>query len=71
MKFILFSDDVPGLAEFKDLCKELSSSASPSLDPPLSSLLRHAFFSHDFIRVYSFLIELPIRTESEREEFFL
>lgn len=66
----MFAEDVPGLVEFKQLCSQQLKSASNSLEPSLSSLLYHPFFTHDFIKIYSFLMELPLKNDNEREEFF-
>ncbi|KAL7286596.1 hypothetical protein TKK_0019095 [Trichogramma kaykai] len=57
-------DDVPGLADFKDLCKLRFK------DTSLASLLEHPFFMHDFMKIHAFLTELPLKNESEKEEFF-
>ncbi|OXU31340.1 hypothetical protein TSAR_012685 [Trichomalopsis sarcophagae] len=58
-------DDVPGLAEFRELCKQKLD------DVTLSSLTNHPFFTHDFMKIYAFLTELPLKSESEKEKFFL
>ncbi|XP_066993619.1 protein-associating with the carboxyl-terminal domain of ezrin [Anabrus simplex] len=63
-------EDLPFLTEFRDLAKKQLQSPEPSLRPQLAPLLQHAFFSHDFIKVYSFLVEIPLKTESEKQAFF-
>ncbi|XP_014204512.1 protein-associating with the carboxyl-terminal domain of ezrin isoform X2 [Copidosoma floridanum] len=59
------NDDVPGLSEFKDLCKKKFQ------DTSLSALASHPFFVHDFMNIHSFLMELPLKNDSEKEHFFL
>ncbi|XP_058806176.1 protein-associating with the carboxyl-terminal domain of ezrin [Phymastichus coffea] len=58
-------DDVPGLTDFRDMCK------AKLKDISLSSLVNHPFFTHDFMKIYAFLMELPLKTELEKESFFL
>ncbi|XP_011500632.1 PREDICTED: protein-associating with the carboxyl-terminal domain of ezrin [Ceratosolen solmsi marchali] len=57
-------DDVPGLSEFKQLCKEKLK------DTTLDCLVHHPFFNHNFMNIYAFLTELPLKNENEKEEFF-
>ncbi|XP_033228403.1 protein-associating with the carboxyl-terminal domain of ezrin [Belonocnema kinseyi] len=65
------ADDVPGLTDFKDFCKERLKTTDTSAIASLSSLLNHPFFSHDFMKIHAFLTELPLKNETEKEEFFL
>ncbi|XP_063216250.1 protein-associating with the carboxyl-terminal domain of ezrin [Bacillus rossius redtenbacheri] len=62
--------DIPGLAEFKELCKKQLQHANPSERPQLSSVLSHPLFGHGFIRIHSFLEELPLKSREEKECFF-
>lgn len=64
-------DDVPGLKEFIEYCKQELKTSDTSLVASLSSLLNHSFFSHDFMKIHAFLTELPLKTETEKKEFFL
>ncbi|XP_034934423.1 protein-associating with the carboxyl-terminal domain of ezrin [Chelonus insularis] len=64
------TDDVPALLEFRELCKQSLQNADPALRTKLSILLENPFFTHDFINIHAFLMELPLKTESEKEEFF-
>uniref|UniRef100_A0A0C9PIX5 Scyl3 protein n=1 Tax=Fopius arisanus TaxID=64838 RepID=A0A0C9PIX5_9HYME len=64
------SDDVPALLDFKELCRQQLQNPDPVLRPSLNSLLRHPFFTHDFINIHAFLMELPLKTEPEKEHFF-
>ncbi|XP_049806643.1 protein-associating with the carboxyl-terminal domain of ezrin [Schistocerca nitens] len=63
-------DEVPALKEFLELAKTQLQNVRHTSRPTLSTLLTHDFFSHDFIRVYSFLVELPVKTEEEKKSFF-
>lgn len=62
--------DVPGLLEFKQFCKDNLQNPDPSLRSDLSYVLQHSFFNHDFMRIYAFLDELPLKNNQEKEVFF-
>ncbi|XP_008553479.1 protein-associating with the carboxyl-terminal domain of ezrin [Microplitis demolitor] len=64
------ADDVPALAEFKEICRRSLQNPDPLLRTKLSTLLSNPFFTHDFINIHEFLMELPLKTEAEKEEFF-
>ncbi|XP_043254553.1 protein-associating with the carboxyl-terminal domain of ezrin [Colletes gigas] len=64
------SEDVPSLLEFKQFCKENLQNSDPCLRSELSSVLRHPFFTHDFMRIHAFLEELPLKNSLEKEIFF-
>lgn len=64
------TDDVPGLLEFKELARQQLQHQDPELRPKLSDIIKHAFFTHDFINIHAFLIELPLKNQLEKEEFF-
>nr|XP_012152207.1 PREDICTED: protein-associating with the carboxyl-terminal domain of ezrin isoform X3 [Megachile rotundata] len=64
------SEDIPGLLEFKQFCKENLQNSDPELRSKLSNLLLHPFFTHDFMRIYAFLEELPLKCNQEKEMFF-
>lgn len=68
--FVLLSEDVPSLLEFKQFCKENLQNSDPSLRCELSQILQHPFFTHDFMRIYAFLDELPLKNSKEKEIFF-
>ncbi|GLH04323.1 Uncharacterized protein GBIM_10052 [Gryllus bimaculatus] len=58
------------LAEFRELARRQLQSSEPSLRPPLAPLLEHPFFDHKFLHIHSFLLELPLKSEGERQDFF-
>ncbi|XP_006611947.1 uncharacterized protein LOC102672145 isoform X3 [Apis dorsata] len=62
--------DVPSLLEFKQFCKENLQNPDPSLRTELSHILQHPFFTHDFMKIYAFLDELPLKNSQEKEIFF-
>ncbi|KAJ8681456.1 hypothetical protein QAD02_017243 [Eretmocerus hayati] len=64
LKFIS-EDDVPGLSDFKTLCVQRFE------DITFLTLESHVFFTHEFIKIYSFLNDLPLKAEPEKEEFFM
>lgn len=63
-------DEAPNLLEFREFCKENLQNPDSCLRSTLRDVLQHSFFTHEFIRIYAFLEDLPLKTESEREEFF-
>lgn len=62
--------DVPAVQEFLEICKKHLQNSEPSLRPKLAVLLDHTFFTHKFIKIHSFLVELPLKTEAEKGDFF-
>ncbi|XP_071443756.1 protein-associating with the carboxyl-terminal domain of ezrin [Hetaerina americana] len=64
------SHDLPDLTEFKELMKKQLQNNVPSLRPKLNCLLDHPFFSHPLISIHGFLVDLPLKTEAEKEDFF-
>ncbi|RZB58829.1 protein-associating with the carboxyl-terminal domain of ezrin [Asbolus verrucosus] len=63
-------DDIPSLSSFRDLCKNDLQNIDVNARPKLSSLLEHEFFNHEFIVIHSFLIELPLKSDEEKAQFF-
>lgn len=68
--FLCVEGDVPALEEFLGICKKHLQNSEPSLRPKLASLLDHVCFKHKFIKIHSFLVELPLKTEVEKNNFF-
>lgn len=66
----IFVDDVPGLTEFRSFCIENLQNNDPYARNKLSTVLQHPFFTHDFMKIYAFLEELPLKSKLEKEEFF-
>lgn len=58
------------MVEFRELCKSYVTAKNPN-PQFLQQLFKHPFFTHQFITVYSFLIELPLKSETEKAEFFM
>jgi hypothetical protein len=61
---------VTAVQEFLEICKKHLQNSEPSLRPKLAVLLDHTFFTHKFIKIHSFLVELPLKTEAEKGDFF-
>lgn len=59
------------LPVFRELCEACIKTVDVSERPKLNSLLEHEFFNHDFITIHSFLIELPLKCDEEKTQFFL
>lgn len=68
--FIFISDDALCIEEFKQFCKNELQNKNVMTLPKIDTILDHPFFTHDFIIIYSFLTELALKTESERQIFF-
>lgn len=58
------------MAEFMELCKKQLQNTDCAQRPMLSSLLEHDFFTHQFIAIHNFLVDLPIKTDTEKQDFF-
>lgn len=65
-----FLDEAPNLLEFREFCKKNLQNPDACLRNGLSNVLQHSFFTHEFIRIHAFLEELPLKTDTERGEFF-
>lgn len=63
------NDDIPTVMEFKDYCKNRLRNNCQT-DISLKQLIFHPFFTHRFVAIYTFLVELPLKTEIEKTEFF-
>ncbi|KAJ3630110.1 hypothetical protein Zmor_027060, partial [Zophobas morio] len=63
-------DDIPSLTAFRDFCKNSLQNIDVATRPKLSTLLEHEFFNHEFIIIHSFLIELPLKSDEEKTQFF-
>ncbi|XP_020297837.1 protein-associating with the carboxyl-terminal domain of ezrin isoform X2 [Pseudomyrmex gracilis] len=64
------TDEVPNVLEFREYCKKNLQDPDACLGSRLSNVLQHSLFTHEFIRIYAFLEELPLKTDGEKEEFF-
>ncbi|CAG9769331.1 unnamed protein product [Ceutorhynchus assimilis] len=63
-------DEISKLSSFKEFCKNIVQEPNVLQRPTLSSLLEHEFFKHKFINIHSFLIELPLKSDVDKTEFF-
>lgn len=71
LKLILyFLGDVPLLLPFLDVCKSDLQNPDISKRPTFKTILEHDFFNHDFIIIHSFLLELPLKNDTEKMHFF-
>lgn len=69
LKAELVDSEIPSVKSFLLLCKN-SLMANLEDRPKLMDLLTHDFFHHEFILIYSFLEELPLKSEDEKTSFF-
>lgn len=65
-----FLDEISLVSDFRNFCKNDLQNIDINLRPKLVDLLECRFFNHDFIKIYSFLTELPLKTDDEKAEFF-
>lgn len=62
--------DIYNVTVFKEFCKNIVQNSDISQRPSLKNLLEHEFFKQKFINIHSYLIELPLKSEQEKTEFF-
>lgn len=70
VKIYGFSDQIPSVTNFCNFCKNDLQNVNISFRPKLVSVLDSPFFNHDFITIYSFLVELPLKSDEEKAQFF-
>lgn len=64
------SSTIPIVAEFRKYCVENLRNANVLNRPSLSKILQHSYFNQDFIQIHSFLSELPLKNQIEKQTFF-
>lgn len=64
------STTIPNIAEFRKFCVEHLRNAKAEMRPALSAILLHSYFSQDFVLIHSFLMELPLKSQLEKQTFF-
>lgn len=62
--------EISNMSSFKDFCNKAIEIPDILQRPKLSSLLEHEFFKNSFISIHSYLIELPLKSDSDKTEFF-
>lgn len=60
----------PHTNEFKSYCATHLKHATIAMRPKLSAILLHPFFNHEFVLIHSFLTELPLKSQQEKQQFF-
>lgn len=61
---------IPFMDEFKSYCSSHLKHKNVKMRPKLSAVLLHPYFNHEFISIHSFLTELPLKSQLEKQEFF-
>ncbi|XP_031618710.1 protein-associating with the carboxyl-terminal domain of ezrin [Contarinia nasturtii] len=56
--------------EFRKFCVEHLRNANAKARPSLSAILQHSYFNQDFILIHSFLSEIPLKNQMEKQTFF-
>lgn len=64
------SSTIPHVAEFRQYCVEHLRNANAKNRPSLSAILQHSYFNQDFVLIHSFLSELPLKNQIEKQTFF-
>lgn len=64
------SSTIPNVAEFRKYCVEHLRNANAKSRPNLSTILQHSYFNQDFVLIHSFLSELPLKNQMEKQTFF-
>ena len=60
-------DEIPHLLDFKDYCRKNLQNSNPENRSDLSEVLIHPFFNHNFIKIFKFLLNLPLKTNDEKD----
>ena len=55
---------------FLDFVIKKLQSATSDVRPSLKDVLAHSFFQKDYLNIVAFLTDLPLKSSSERKEFF-
>ncbi|CAH1972660.1 unnamed protein product [Acanthoscelides obtectus] len=56
--------------EFYEFCKKSLQNTDVTQRPSFNAILEHDFFNHDFITIHNFLVELPLKSDGEKTQFF-
>ncbi|KAJ6646093.1 Protein-associating with the carboxyl-terminal domain of ezrin [Pseudolycoriella hygida] len=61
---------MPHSVELQQYCAVHLKHKNPEMRPRLSAVLLHPFFNHEFVLIHSFLTELPLKSQQEKQQFF-
>ncbi|XP_050312522.1 protein-associating with the carboxyl-terminal domain of ezrin [Anthonomus grandis grandis] len=64
------SDPNASRESFQNYCTKVLEDPNHLQTTTLQNLLDHPYFKHPFITIHSFLIELPLKSDPEKSEFF-
>lgn len=64
------SAPIPHVQEFREYCATHLKHKNPQMRPKLSAVLLHPYFNHEFVLIHSFLFELPLKSNHEKQDFF-
>lgn len=64
------SSAIPNVTEFRAYCAEHLRHTNVQMRPKLSAVLLHPYFNHEFVLIHSFLAELPLKSQLEKQTFF-
>nr|CAH7766826.1 unnamed protein product [Callosobruchus chinensis] len=62
------SDEIS--TEFYEYCKKSLQNADIAQRPTFKTILEHDFFNHNFITIHNFLVELPLKSDADKTQFF-
>ncbi|KAL5283663.1 SCYL3 family protein [Megaselia abdita] len=62
--------DTPHIHEFIEYCVAHLKNKNIAMRPKLSSVILHPYFNHEFVLIHSFLTEIPLKSPSEKQDFF-
>lgn len=68
--FKIKKQDWPTSLEFKTYAASHLKNSNNSMRPKLSAILLHPYFNHEFIMIHSFLAEITLKTQQEKQSFF-
>lgn len=61
---------MPHVADFREYCSTHLKHKNVAMRPKLSAVLLHPYFNHEFVVIHSFLSELPLKNQQDKQQFF-
>lgn len=62
--------ETPHIHEFIEFCVTHLKNKNIAMRPKLSSVILHPYFNHEFVLIHSFLTEIPLKSPTDKQDFF-